>query len=78
MAVKETQHVDPQVDTVVDLRVGEYLLYKITALGSTPMFTLADDRGRTILTSEGVSPQMKVTVTAELFQPFAFTAGFCV
>jgi len=58
MAVKETQHVDPQVDTVVDLRVGEYLLYKITALGSTPMFTLADDRGRTILTSEGVPPQM--------------------
>jgi hypothetical protein len=58
MAVKKTEHVAPQVDTVVDLRVQEYLLYKVTALGQTPMFTLADDRGRTIMTSEGVPPQM--------------------
>jgi hypothetical protein len=58
MAVTETQHVEPQTDAVVDLRVGEYLLYKMMALGSTPMFTLADDRGRTIMSSEGVPPQM--------------------
>jgi hypothetical protein len=58
MAVKKTEHVAPQADAVVDLRVQEYLLYKITALGQSPMFTLADDRGRTIMTSEGVPAQM--------------------
>jgi hypothetical protein len=58
MAVTETPNVEPQPAVAIDQRVGEYLLYKITALGSTPLFTLADDRGRTILTSEGVPPQM--------------------
>jgi hypothetical protein len=27
-------------------------------LGATPLFTLADDRGRTIMTSENIPPQM--------------------
>ena len=58
MAVTETPNVEPQPAVAVDRRVGEYLLYRVTALGSTPLFTLADDRGRTILTSEGVPPKM--------------------
>ncbi len=58
MAVTETPVVPPQPAVTVDRRSGEYLLYKITALGSTPMFTLADDRGRMIMTSQGVPPQM--------------------
>jgi hypothetical protein len=58
MAVKEDPKVPPQPSVVVDLRVGEFLLYKVIALGSTPVFTLADDRGRTILTSQGKPPQM--------------------
>lgn len=59
MAVTEDPQVPPQPSVVVDRRVGEYLFYKITALGSTPMFTLADDRGRTIMTSQGVPSQTK-------------------
>lgn len=58
MAVTETPQVPPQPSVIVDRRTGEYLLYKITALGSTPMFTLADDRGRTIMRSESTPPQM--------------------
>lgn len=58
MPVTETPVVPPQPAVTVDRRSGEYLLYKITALGSTPMFTLADDRGRTIMTSQGIPPQM--------------------
>jgi hypothetical protein len=58
MAVKETAVVPPQPSVIVDRRVGEFLLYRITTLGSTPAFTLVDDRGRTILTSQGIPPQM--------------------
>lgn len=58
MAVTENAIVPPNAAVFVDGRVGEFLLYKMTALGDTPMFTLADDRNRTIMTSEGVPPQM--------------------
>lgn len=58
MAVKETAHVSPQSAVLLDGEAGEFLIYKLTALGSTPMFTLADDRDRTIMTSEGLPPQM--------------------
>jgi hypothetical protein len=58
MAVTETPVVPPQPSVTVDRRSGEFLVYRITALGSTPMFTLADDRGKTIMTSQGVPPQM--------------------
>jgi hypothetical protein len=58
MAVNETQIVPPKPAVLVDGEAGEFLLYKMTALGQTPMFTLADDRGRTIMTSENIPPQM--------------------
>ena len=58
MAVNETPIVPPKPAVLVDGGAGEFLLYKMTALGDTPMFTLADDRGRTIMTSEGIPPQM--------------------
>jgi hypothetical protein len=58
MAVNETPIVPPRPAVLVDGGAGEFLLYKMTALGDTPMFTLADDRGRTIMTSEGIPPQM--------------------
>lgn len=58
MAVTETPVVPPQPSVTVDRRSGEFLVYRITALGSEPMFTLADDRGKTIMTSQGVPPQM--------------------
>ncbi len=61
MAVTETPVVPPQPSVFVDRSVGEYLFYKITALGSKPVFTLADNRGRTIMTSQGVPPQMTYT-----------------
>jgi hypothetical protein len=57
MAVNETPRVEPQPAVLVDRRQGEYLVYKVTVSGATPVFTLADDRGRTILTSEGASPR---------------------
>ncbi len=58
MAVNETPIVPPRPAVLVDGGAGEFLLYKMTALGDTPMFTLADDRGRTIMSSEGIPPQM--------------------
>jgi hypothetical protein len=58
MAVNETQIVPPKSAVLVDGGAGEFLLYKMTALGATPMFTLADDRGRTIMTSKNIPPQM--------------------
>lgn len=58
MAVVENAIVPPNAAVFVDGQAGEFLLYKMTALGDTPMFTLADDRGRTIMTSEGLRPQM--------------------
>lgn len=58
MAVVENAIVPPNAAVFVDGQAGEFLLYRMTALGDTPMFTLADDRGRTILTSEGLPPQM--------------------
>ena len=58
MAVTENPIVPPKPSVLVDGLAGEFLLYKMTALGSTPMFTLADNRGRTIMTSEGLPPQM--------------------
>lgn len=58
MPVVENAIVPPSAAVLVDGEADEFLLYKVTALGDTPMFTLADDRGRTILTSEGLPPQM--------------------
>lgn len=58
MAVVENAIAPPNAAVFVDGQAGEFLLYKMTALGQTPMFTLADDRGRTIMTSEGLPPQM--------------------
>lgn len=58
MAVNETAIVPPKPAVLVDGAAGEFLLYKMTALGATPLFTLADDRGRTIMTSENIPPQM--------------------
>lgn len=58
MAVKETPIVPPKPAVLVDGAAGEFLVYKMTALGATPLFTLADDRGRTIMTSENIPPQM--------------------
>jgi len=58
MAVNETPIVPPKAAVLVDGEAGEFLLYKMTVLGQTPMFTLADDRGRTIMTSENLPPQM--------------------
>jgi|SRR6185503_16842683 len=58
MPVVENPIVPPSASVLVDGEGGEFLLYKMTALGDTPMFTLADDRGRTIMTSEGLPPQM--------------------
>ena len=58
MAVVENAIVPPSAAVFVDGQAGEFLLYKVTALGDKPMFTLADDRGRTIMTSEGLPPQM--------------------
>lgn len=58
MAVVENAIVPPNAAVFVDGQAEEFLLYRMTALGDTPMFTLADDRGRTILTSEGLPPQM--------------------
>ena len=58
MAVNEVGIVSPNASVLVDGVAREYLLYKITALGATPMFTLADDRDRTIMTSENIPPQM--------------------
>lgn len=58
MAVNETPIVPPKPAVLVDGAAGEFLLYKMTALGATPLFTLADDRGRTIMTSENIPPQM--------------------
>lgn len=58
MSVTENAIVPPSAAVLVDGEAGEFLLYKLTALGDTPMFTLADDRGRTIMTSEGLPPQM--------------------
>lgn len=58
MAVNETQIVPPPPAVLVDGEAGEFLLYRMTALGATPLFTLADDRGRTIMTSENIPPQM--------------------
>jgi hypothetical protein len=58
MSVVENAIVPPSAAVLVDGEAGEFLLYKMTALGQTPMFTLADDRGRTIMTSEGLPPQM--------------------
>jgi len=58
MAVNETPIVPPRPAVLVDGGAGEFLLYKMTALGDTPMFTLADDRGRTIMSSEGIPPQI--------------------
>ena len=58
MAVTETPIVPPRPAVLVDGEAGEFLLYKMTVLGATPLFTLADDRGRTIMTSENIPPQM--------------------
>ena len=58
MAVTENQIVPASAAVLIDGEAGEFLLYKMTVLGDTPMFTLADDRGRTIMTSEGLPPQM--------------------
>jgi hypothetical protein len=58
MAVTETPIVPPKPAVLVDGEAGEFLLYKMTVLGATPVFTLADDRGRTIMTSENFPPQM--------------------
>jgi hypothetical protein len=58
MAVNETPIVPPKPSVLVDGEAGEFLVYKMTVLGATPLFTLADDRGRTIMTSENVPPQM--------------------
>lgn len=58
MAVNETPIVPPKPAVLVDGAAGEFLLYKMTVLGATPLFTLADDRGRTIMTSENIPPQM--------------------
>jgi hypothetical protein len=58
MAVNEVPIVPPKAAVLVDGAAGEFLLYKMTALGATPQFTLADDRGRTIMTSENIPPQM--------------------
>jgi hypothetical protein len=57
MAVNEVPIVPPKAAVLVDGAAGEFLLYKMTALGATPQFTLADDRGRTIMTSENIPPQ---------------------
>lgn len=58
MAVTENPIVPPSPAVLVDGEAGEFLLYKMTALGDTPLFSLADDRGRIIMTSQGVPPQM--------------------
>ena len=58
MAVAENPIVPPNAAVLIDGEAGEFLMYKLTALGDTPIFTLADDRGRTIMTSEGLPPQM--------------------
>jgi len=58
MAVTETPIVPPRPAVLVDGEAGEFLLYTMTVLGATPLFTLADDRGRTIMTSENIPPQM--------------------
>jgi hypothetical protein len=58
MAVNRTHIVPPRPAVLVDGAAGEFLIYKMTALGATPLFTLADDRGRTIMTSENIPPQM--------------------
>lgn len=58
MAVNETPIVPPKSSVLIDGEAGEFLVYKMTALGATPMFTLADDRDRTIMTSENIPPQM--------------------
>lgn len=58
MAVTETPIVPPKPAVLVDGEAGEFLVYKMTVLGATPLFTLADDRGRTIMTSENIPPQM--------------------
>lgn len=56
MAVNVTHHVNPQPAVNVDLSLGESLRYTVGASGATPVFTLSDDRGRTILTSQGLPP----------------------
>jgi hypothetical protein len=58
MAVDETPIVPPKPAVLVDGEAQEFLLYKITVLGATPLFTLADDRGRIIMTSKNIPPQM--------------------
>jgi len=58
MAVAETPIVPPKPAVLIDGEAEEFLLYKMTALGATPVFTLADDRGRTIMTSENIPPKM--------------------
>ena|SRR5882724_2089390 len=58
MAVNETPIAPPKAAVLVDGAAGEFLLYKMTALGATPLFTLADDRGRRIMTSENIPPQL--------------------
>lgn len=58
MAVTETPIVPPRPAVLVDGEAGEFLVYRMTVLGATPLFTLADDRGRTIMTSENIPPQM--------------------
>ena len=58
MAVNERPIVPAKPAVLVDGEAREFLVYSMTVSGDTPLFTLADDRGRTIMTSENLPPQM--------------------